>query len=531
MYRTIVQCLLCNEHIVLYRILTMIDRIWDEIGRTELLDALWNCIILSSTCRPTALNLVSSKLQLEQKYDKKIVEYDKPLSRAALQAGLSDSNTYTQRFALDLLLVMYSFGNTTNLIFSSEHVATLLCPALCVLLRQDQSLTRRVYCWLLGDSGNNSNNNEKVKNLTHPQDVSHDTNQCYFDAHVKTHVISALRVILTIKDIVNCLKIVQFLFEKSSICDSIRETIMLDMAWGLYKQSLVAGGLKLEDIQNTSKTKKKKKASNKIGLLRAANILFQTFGEEFVWKWLEQFLKQSCDPSGRHSNGTVDDDKEITVSTALQMMLLLVKLLPLVSVCMRACVCVCACVRVYVYVFLYIHVYIQPYFLQESYTDHLPSLLTVLLNILLEHYSELMQQCLLTESLNVVKSLLFLFHNLSLQKLSAPPSKSATPISNHDCSPSPDNAANESTKEVEQITNNVGGASDDCKAIVGMADAIEMYLVLFPRLIFDACKVNHFDQSHSREWEGSREAIECCQCSCDLLVDFLSLPSSGKYLK
>ena len=139
-----------------------------------------------------------------------------------------------------------------------------------------------------------------------------------------------------------------------------------------------------------------------------------------------------------------------------------------------------------------------------------------------------MQQCLLTESLNIVKSLLSLLHNQS-QKFLAPPSKSPTPISNHDCSPSPDSATNESTKEVEQITNGVGGASGDCKTIVGVADAIRIYLVLFPRLIFDACKVNHFDQS-SREWEGSREAIECCQCSCDLLVDFLSLPSSGKYL-
>ena len=313
------------------------ERIWNEIGRTELLDALWNSIILSSTCRPAALNLVSTKLQQEQKYDKKVVEYDKPLSRAALEAALSDGNIYTQRMALDLLLVIYSFGKTTNLIFSSEHITMLLCPTLCVLLRQDQSLTRRVYCWLLGDSNSNS---EKVKNSTHPHDVSHDTNQYYFDAHVKTHVISALRLLLTTKDIVSCLKIVQFLFEKSSICDSIRGTIILDMAWGLYKQSLVAGGLKLEDIQGASKIKKKKKAGNKIGLLRAANLLFVTFGKDFVWEWLEQFLKQSCDPSGHHSNGVVDDE-EMTVATALQVMLLLVKLLPLVSVCVCVCVCVC----------------------------------------------------------------------------------------------------------------------------------------------------------------------------------------------
>ena len=138
-----------------------------------------------------------------------------------------------------------------------------------------------------------------------------------------------------------------------------------------------------------------------------------------------------------------------------------------------------------------------------------------------------MEQCLLTESLYIVKSLLCLLHNQSLQKLSAPPSKSTTPISNHDSSPTPDNTTIDSTKEVEHITNGVGGASCDCITIVGVADAIKLYLVLFPRLIFDACKVTHFDQSHAREWECTKEVIECCQCSCDLLADFLSLPLSG----
>ena len=312
----------------MFRILAIIERIWNEIGRTELLDALWHSIILASSFRTAALGLVSTRLQREQKYNKQIVEYDKPLSRIALEAALNDSNTYTQRTALDLLIVNYSFGKTRTLIFSDEHVTTLLCPALCVLLRKDQSLTRRVYCWLLGDGNNNS-----TEIVQESSDLSH---QSYFDVHVKTHVISALRVLLTTKDFVSCLKIVQCLFDKSSICDSIKETIMLDMAWGLYKQSLVASGSKLEDTQN--KIKRKKKISNKIGLLRAANLLFQTFGEDFVWEWLEQFLKQSCDQSSCHSNGTIDE--EMTVPIALQVMLLLVKLLPPVSLCVYVRMCV-----------------------------------------------------------------------------------------------------------------------------------------------------------------------------------------------
>ena len=84
--------------------------------------------------------------------------------------------------------------------------------------------------------------------------------------------------------------------------------------------------------------------------------------------------------------------------------------------------------------------------------------------------------------------------------------------------------------ELEGMQNDVGGASCDYKNIVGMAHVVKAYLVLFPKLIFDACKLNHFDQSHARKWEGTKEAIECCQCSCDLLVDFLSLPLSGKAL-
>ena len=313
------------------------------------MDALWNSIILSSSCRVAALNLVSTKLQQEQRNNKEIIDYDKPLSRVAFQAALSDSNTYAQRVALDLILVIYSFDKMTTLMFSGEHVTMVLCPALCVLLQQDQSLTRRVYCWLLGDG------NSKEENLTDPHNVSCDKSKCYFDTKVRTHVISALRLLLNTKDIVSCLKIVQFLFDKTSICDSIKETIMLDMVWGLYKQSLVVGELKLEEIHTANKTKKKNKAGNKIGLLRAVNLSFQTFEEHFVWKWLEQFLKQSCDLSGCHSNGTIDE--EMTVTTVLQVMLFLVKLLPLVSVCVcvcvlrvRACVCVHVCVHMCMYV-------------------------------------------------------------------------------------------------------------------------------------------------------------------------------------
>ena len=167
-------------------------------------------------------------------------------------------------------------------------------------------------------------------------------------------------------------------------------------------------------------------------------------------------------------------------------------------------------------------------FLQNSYGNHLSSLLVVLLNILLEHYSELMKQGMLLESLTVVRSLLCLLHNESLQKLSAPPSKSATPISNRESSSSPDNLSNELAKPEEQTASVVGIASCDCKNIVGMADVVKAYLVLFPKLIFDACKLNYFDQSKAGEWEGSKEAIECCQYSCDLLADFLSLPLSSK---
>ena len=136
-----------------------------------------------------------------------------------------------------------------------------------------------------------------------------------------------------------------------------------------------------------------------------------------------------------------------------------------------------------------------------------------------------MKQGMLIGSLTVVKSLICLLHNQSLQKLSAPPSKSTTPISSRDSSSSPDNVTNEITKQAEQ---NKSGDNCDCKNIVSMADIVKVYLVLFPKLIFDACKLNHFDQSKAMEWEGSKEAIECCQFSSDLLVDFLSLPLSGK---
>lgn len=139
-----------------------------------------------------------------------------------------------------------------------------------------------------------------------------------------------------------------------------------------------------------------------------------------------------------------------------------------------------------------------------------------------------MQHDVLRESLNVLKSLLYLLYNQSqsLQKLSAPPSKHVTSISNRESSSSPDNTTNEVTKE--QTANDVGGARCDCKNIVGVADVVKAYLKLFPKLIFDTYKLNHFDQSHPKEWVGTKVTTECCQCSCDLLVDFLSSPLSSK---
>lgn len=135
-----------------------------------------------------------------------------------------------------------------------------------------------------------------------------------------------------------------------------------------------------------------------------------------------------------------------------------------------------------------------------------------------------MGQGLLIESLNVVKSLLHLMHNQSLEKLSASASKSATPISNRESSSSPDVVSNEVKKEDEQTPNHT---SCECSNNVGVADVVTTYLVLFPKLIFDVCKLNQYDHSHPREWEGTKEAIQCCQCSCDLLIDFLSLSLSG----
>ena len=64
---TIITCsksVLCKIVFVsLHRILGIVERIWHEIGRIELLDTLWNSVILSSSCQVAAVNLFSTKLQ------------------------------------------------------------------------------------------------------------------------------------------------------------------------------------------------------------------------------------------------------------------------------------------------------------------------------------------------------------------------------------------------------------------------------------------------------------------------------------
>jgi len=320
-----------------YRISAIIERIWNEIGKAELLDALWQSIVLSPNYRVAALNFISTRLQQEgMKYDL-ADKIDTTLSRAALSATLSDKNAYTQRIALDIVIVIYPFSKVSRT-FSDQHEIMLLCPVLCTLLRRDQSLTRRVFSWLLGDGDNHDDEDLPQRN----------SERCYFTTHVRAHVISTFRNMLLNRDLMMCAKVLSMLFQRNSIGDSIKEALISDVAMSVYKQAVAIGGFTVEEVVSihlSSKggkgtTRKRPTSNDKTEVVRAAGLMFQIFDEEFVWDWFDEILKQPCDPSYCHC----DDDggkKEstLTLSTVLKLIILLVKLLPLVSV-YTVCVCV-----------------------------------------------------------------------------------------------------------------------------------------------------------------------------------------------
>ena len=315
---------------------------WSEIGKAELLDALWQSIVLSPNYRVAALNLISTRLQQDGMKDELADKIDTTLSRAALSATLSDKNTYTQRIALDIIVVIYPFSKVSQT-FSDQHQTTLLCPVLCTLLRREQSLTRRVYSWLLGD-----NDNCNVEDQ--PQNGSE---QCYFTAHVQTHVVSAVRKMLFDRDLLTCAKILSMLFQRTSIGDSIKEIMISDVAMSIYKQALDLGGFTVEEVVSLRSSgkggkgaaRKRPTSNDKAEVVRAAGLIFQTFDEEFVWDWFDIILKQSCDPSCCHDG---KQESALTLSIALKLIILLVKLLPLVSMyvytlLLLSVLCVCVC--------------------------------------------------------------------------------------------------------------------------------------------------------------------------------------------
>jgi len=324
----------------LNRILAIIERIWNEIGRAELLDALWQSIVLSPNYRVAALNFISTRLQQEgMKYDL-ADKIDTTLSRAALSATLSDKNAYTQRIALDIIIMIYPF-NKVSQTFSGQHEMTLLCPVLCTLLRRDQSLTRRVYSWLLGDGDNHDDDQ--------PQRSSE---RCYFITYVKTNAISTFRKMLLDRDLMTCTKILSILFQRSSIGDTIKEELISDVALSIYRQAIAVGGFTVEEVVSLrlsvkgrkGTTRKRPTSNDKAEMVRAAGLMFQIFDEEFVWDWFDEILKQSCDPPCCRSDD--DDDKQesmLDLSTVLKLIILLVKLLPLVSAyTIYVCICCCA---------------------------------------------------------------------------------------------------------------------------------------------------------------------------------------------
>jgi len=115
----------------------------------------------------------------------------------------------------------------------------------------------------------------------------------------------------------------------------------------------------------------------------------------------------------------------------------------------------------------------------------------------------------------------------SVQRNSASSSKSNTPSLHRRSSSSPDDVANE-TKEGQNSANHTNASTPNYRHKECVADALESYLKLFPKLVFDIMKLTSFNHPYTTVWEGTGDVLEIFKISCDLLIEFSTFTPPGK---
>ncbi|KAK7025465.1 hypothetical protein VNI00_015993 [Paramarasmius palmivorus] len=134
------------------KVLSLLDRLSGTVSPSFFFQNIWLVMLTTPSARGTSLNFLSRRLpQLHGLEDiTAIVGQDIGLMIRAFSAALEDENLLVRRSALDLLLQSLRVDSNAIRKASPEDRAIIMRAAVCVVLRRDLSLNRRLYSWLLG---------------------------------------------------------------------------------------------------------------------------------------------------------------------------------------------------------------------------------------------------------------------------------------------------------------------------------------------------------------------------------------------
>ncbi|KAJ3063956.1 hypothetical protein HK102_008342, partial [Quaeritorhiza haematococci] len=249
------------------RVLNMLDALSKSVGQGYFFHCLWLNLISVSHHRGAALNYLLRRMpKLSSLEDVAVVlGDDTSLLARALVATLGDKQLLVQRGALELLLVHFPLRQQ---LFRVEDLEMLIRAGICVVLRKDMSLNRRLYSWLLDSTPSPDAPNTSSLRLS-------DTN--------KRIVVSALRSMFfapsdDLADLTKPYKVIISLLDKAEIGHVVLNEVMVDILWSL----------------------KEKCASSPFGteLLQTANMLFNMMEPFMIWRHLCRLvLRSDGDPN------------------------------------------------------------------------------------------------------------------------------------------------------------------------------------------------------------------------------------------
>ena len=262
---------------------------------------------------------------------------------SALCSSLVDSNVLVERHTLDLVTHLLPLNappiNPTLLI--QVIISSLQC-----LLKRDQSLNRRLYAWLLGNS--QTHKRENSSSISDIEDPSSDL-MSYFNTYVRPHLLLALKKILkqaskqvATTEKASCLlpyRLLKFLNDKAEI-QLIFNDILSNILHCLKAQVSYLGGLPSSILtsfssQNSLEVTSKKNSKRyhlKEELLHSANQLLISIDSDILWGWAEGYLVKLIKGLEEQFTPCLDEyDRSDSLEERIELVIFLLHMLPLVS--------------------------------------------------------------------------------------------------------------------------------------------------------------------------------------------------------